>query len=143
MPRFEFSYPLVDEILIIILGAEFPLHLLNLGALQEYLAFHGKHLFPGQLALAHKGNQLTSILQLFPKAPQLISTLGVPPAGLPNLADLASTEANIGIGVVGILTGFKLRLSACAHALLAMRLTLRLGSSDRFPVLVLMDFQWS
>lgn len=113
-PGLVFPYPLVDEVLIVVLDPELPLHLLDLTALQEYLAFHSKHLLPSQFALAHKSNQLASIFQLFPKAPQLFSTLGVPPAGLANLADLASTEANIRVGVVGILTGFKLRQSACA-----------------------------
>lgn len=107
--REESPYLLVDEILIvIILDAEFPLHFLDLRALQEDLAFDGKHLFPGHLALAHKRNQLASIFQLFSETPKFLGTLGISPAGLANLPDLAPTETNIRVGIVCVLAGFKL-----------------------------------
>ena len=105
-------YLLVDEVLIIILDGEFPLHFLDFTALYVYLVLSVKHLFPCQFALAHISNQLPGILQFFPETPQLFGTLGISPAGLPNLANLASTETNIRVGVIGILTGFKLRKSA-------------------------------
>lgn len=107
------DYLLIDEILvIIILDAELPLHFLDLGALQEYLAFDGKHLLSGQLALAHMRHELASIFQFLSETPDLLGALSISPASLANLADLAPTEADIRVGIVGILTGFKLAKSA-------------------------------
>lgn len=107
------DYLLVDEILvIIILDAELPLHFLDLGALQEYLALDGKHLLSGQLALAHMRNELAGIFQFLSETPELFGALSISPAGLANLADLAPTEADIRVGIVGILTSFKLAKSA-------------------------------
>ena len=58
---------LIDEILVVVLDVEFPLHVLDLGTLQEYMPFDSKHLSPCQLALPHQCNQLAGILELFPK----------------------------------------------------------------------------
>ena len=58
------AYLLVDEIFIIILDAKFPFHVFNFGTLLEDLLFDDEHLFPGQFALSHKGNQFSRIFQI-------------------------------------------------------------------------------
>lgn len=101
-------YLLVNEILVIILDAKFPLHLLDLGALYKYLPLDCKHLFSGHFTLPDQGDQLSSIFKLFSQPPQFVSALSISATSLANLPDLASTETNIRIGVVRILARFKL-----------------------------------
>lgn len=103
-------YLLVDEeVLVFVLDVEFPLHLLDLGPLQEDLLFNCKHFLPGQLALTHQSNQLPGVFQFFPESPQFIGTLGISTTSLANLANFPPTEADIWVRVIGILTGFELR----------------------------------
>jgi hypothetical protein len=49
----EESHLLVDEVLIIILDTQLPFHFLDLGTLNEYLSFHGKHFFSGHFTLSY------------------------------------------------------------------------------------------
>ena len=111
------SYLLIDEVFVVVFDVEFPLHILNLGALQEHLPFYGKHLFPCQLALPHKSNQLPGILELLPEPSQFVGTLRISTASLANLADFTPTEADIWISVVGVLAGLELHKSVSFHLL--------------------------
>jgi hypothetical protein len=73
------------------------------------LALHGEHLPASDFALAHQSNELASIFQLFAEASELLGTLRISTTRLAYLANLASTETDKWITVVGVLAGFKLQ----------------------------------
>lgn len=100
---------MVDEIFIVVLDVKLALHLLDLCTLLEELALHGEHLLAGDFALAHQSNELASIFQLFAKASELLGTLRISTTRLADLANLASTETDKWITIIGVLTGFKLQ----------------------------------
>lgn len=102
------SYLLVDEVFIVVFDIEFPLHVLDLGALQEHLSFYGKHLSPCQLALPHQSHQLPGILELLPESSQFVGALRISPTSLANLANFTPTEADIWVRVVSVLARLKL-----------------------------------
>lgn len=102
------SYLLVDEVLVVVFDVELPLHVLHLRTLQEDMPFNSKHLLPRQFALPHQCNQLPGIFELFSESPQLVGTLRISAASLANLADFTPTEADIWIGIVGLLARFEL-----------------------------------
>lgn len=146
------AYLLVDEVLVVVLDVEFSLHLLDFGPLQEDLPLNGKHLLSSQLTLAHQGDKLPGIFELLPQPPQLFGTLSISATSLPDLPDLAPTEANIWVGIIGVLSRLELyKPVSDIRALLPIvdnspqeeRFTLRLGINDRFPVVILRDFQCS
>jgi hypothetical protein len=104
------SYLLVDEVLIIVLDVEFPLHLLDLSPLYEEHTLSRQHLLPCQLPLTDKRDQLASILQFFSESPQFIRTLGISAASFADLSDFAPSEADIWVCVVGFLTCLELQV---------------------------------
>lgn len=103
------AYLLVDEVLVIVLNVELALHLLDLSTLLEELPLHGEHFSPGNFTLAHQSNELASIFQLFAKTSELFGTLRISTTSLADLANLASTETDKWITVIGVLTSFELR----------------------------------
>lgn len=104
------SYLLVDEILVIVFDIELPLHILDFSPLQEKMSLCRQHLSSRHFSLAHKSNQLTSILQFLPEPPQFVRTLGISTASLANLPNLTPAEADIRICIICILTGFELQM---------------------------------
>jgi hypothetical protein len=103
------AYLLVDEVFIIVLDVELALHLLDLSTLLEELSLHGQHFPPSNFALAHQSNELASIFQLFAKTSKLFGTLRISTTSLADLANLASTETDKWITVVGVLASLELR----------------------------------
>lgn len=109
------SYLLVDEILIIVLDAEFPFHVLDFRTLLEDLFFDDVHLLPGKFALSHEGNQLSRVLQLFAKPAQLFGALRISTTSLADLSHFAPTETYVWIAIIGILARFELlRVRLCS-----------------------------
>ena len=106
-----YAYLLVDEVLIIVLNVELALHLLDLSALLEEMPLHGEHFPPSNFTLAHQSNELASIFQLFAKTSELFGTLRISTTSFADLANLASTETDKWITVVGVLTSLELRRS--------------------------------
>lgn len=105
------AYLLVDEVLIIVLDVELALHLLDLSTLLEEVSLHGEHFPPSNFTLAHQSNELASIFQLFAKTSELFGALRISTTSLADLSNLASTETDKWITVVGVLTSFELRIS--------------------------------
>lgn len=110
------TYLLGDEVFVIVLDVELAFHFLDLSALEEQVSLYSQHLLAGYLALVHQSNQLPGVLEFLAKTPKLLRTLSITAASLADLANLTSAEADIGITIVGILTGFKLHsmVSNCA-----------------------------
>lgn len=107
------TYLLVDEVLIIVLDVEFALHIPDFGALREEVSFHAKHFFASNLTLTHQSNQLPCIFKFFTKSPQLLGTLGIPTTRFADLTNLTSTETDIRIAVISILTSLELQKFNC------------------------------
>ncbi|KAL3703337.1 hypothetical protein TMatcc_010526 [Talaromyces marneffei ATCC 18224] len=110
------SYLLVDEILIIVLDAEFPFHVLYFRALLEDLLFDDEHLFSCKFTLSHESNQLSRILQFFAKPAQFLGTLRIPTTSLADLSHFASTETYIWIAIIGFLARFELHKGMISNA---------------------------
>lgn len=104
------SYLLVDEVLIIVLDIELPLHILDFSPLQEEMPLCRQHLSSRHFSLAHKSNQLTSIFQFLPEPSQFVRTLGISAASLADLPNLTPAEADIRICIICILTSFELHM---------------------------------
>ena len=98
-------YLLVNQELIVsflVLVWEVFLDLPQITSLLKELSVNAQLFSFRDFSLANKGKKLPGIIELLSQLLKFLYALGVPPASLPNLADLPPPETDIGITIVSI-----------------------------------------
>ena len=109
------SYLLVDEIFVIILDTQFPLHILDFRALLENFPLGRNQVFPHQFTLSNHSEQLSGIFQFLSETPEFFGTLEITATSLAHLSNLAPTEAYIRVPIVRALASFGLWILSAPH----------------------------
>ena len=107
-------YFLIGEEIVIaflVMLGKIQLDLPQIGPLLEKLSFYGKLLSLGDLSLPDHSHYASSLFQLLSELLKLLSAMSISAASLPDLPDFSPSEADIGIGIVGI--GACLKLEVC------------------------------
>ena len=108
-----YFYLLIDEDIFIavpVLIGKIQLNLPQIGPLLEKLSFHGKLLSFGNLSLPDHSHNFSRLLKLLSEFFELLGAMRISAASLPNLPDLSSSKADIGVGIVGIGACLKLKI---------------------------------
>lgn len=84
------------------------LDLSQIGSLLEELSFYGKLLSFGNLSLPDHSHDLSRLFELLSKLLELLGAMSISATSLPDLPDFSSSEANIGVGIIGIGACFEL-----------------------------------
>lgn len=98
-------YLLIDEdvfVAFLVLIGKIQLDLPQIGPLLEKLSFYGKLLSLGDLSLPDHSHDFPRLFKLFSELLKLLGAMGISATSLPNLSDFSSSEADIGVGIIGI-----------------------------------------
>lgn len=98
-------YLLIDEevfVASLVLIGKIQLDLPQIGPLLEQLSFNGKLLSLGYFSLPDHGHNFSRLFELLSELFELLGTMSISATSLPDLPHFSSSEADIGIGIVGI-----------------------------------------
>ena len=96
---------LIDEdvfIAFLVLIRKIQLDLPQIGPLLENLSLYGKLFSLSYLSLPDHSHDFSRLFELLPELLELLGAMSISATSLPNLPDLSSSKADIGVSIVGI-----------------------------------------